>query len=153
MLRQDYILRMAEQIGTAMAALIIKADHGKGPEAVDECRELCRQHVGLDLDFIVRLAPPNLLQLLQQSGQSWSGRAAGLVEILLGHARLAEAALDRQTALPCYVHAYYLLCELTPFVGSDELAGHRAKLASVAVKLSEFGLGQIVQPPSPAIPS
>jgi hypothetical protein len=145
MLRNDYILRMAEQIGTAMAALIVKADHGKGPEALDECRELCRQHVGLDLDFIVRLAPPNLLQLLQQGGQSWSGRAAGLVEILLGHARLAEACLDRQTALPCYVHAYYLLRELTPLVSGSEALTHQAKLDSAAATLTALGLGQLTQ--------
>ncbi len=147
MLRQDYILRMAEQIGTAMAALIVKADHGKGPEAVDECRELCRQHVGLELDFIVRLAPPNLLQLLQQAGQSWSGRAAGLVEILLGHARLAEAMLDPQTALPCYVHAYCLLRELTPLVGSDAATDHATRLAGVTEKLARLGFGQPTQSP------
>ncbi len=145
MLRNDYILRLAEQIGTAMAALIVKADHGKGPEALDECRELCRQHVGLDLDFIVRLAPPNLLQLLQQGGNTWSGRAAGLVQILLGHARLAEATLDRQTALPCYVHAYFLLRELTPWIGPGESAGHHDLLNKTGAKLTELGLGGLVQ--------
>jgi hypothetical protein len=145
MLRNDYILRLAEQIGTAMAALIVKADHGKGPEALDECRELCRQHVGLDLDFIVRLAPPNLLQLLQQGGNTWSSRAAGLVQILLGHARLAEATLDRQTALPCYVHAYFLLRELTPWVVPGESAGHHDLLNKTGAKLTELGLGGLVQ--------
>ena len=143
MFRNDYILRLAEQIGTAMAALIVKADHGKGPEALDECRELCRQHVGLDLDFIVRLAPPNLLQLLQQGGNTWSGRAAGLVQILLGHARLAEATLDRQTALPCYVHAYFLLRELTPFVEASEFAAHEERIQVIATKLEQFGLSNL----------
>jgi hypothetical protein len=95
------------------------------------------------LDFIVRLAPPNLLQLLQQGGNTWSSRAAGLVQILLGHARLAEATLDRQTALPCYVHAYFLLRELTPFVEASGSAAHEERINVIAVKLEQFGLGNL----------
>ncbi len=147
MLRNDYILRMAEQVGSAMAALIVKADDGRGPEAINDCRELCRQHVGLDLDFIVRLAPPNLLQLLRQGGQSWSGRAAGLVQILLGHAHLAESMLDRQTALPCYVHAAWLLSELTPFVSPAELPAHQSRLVEIQAKLDTLGVGHLARPP------
>lgn len=153
MFRQDYILRMAEEIGTAISALIVRATKGDSLQATQECRELCRQQVGLDLDFIVRLAPPNLLQLLQQGGQGWSGKAAGLVEILQGHGRLAESAGDRQTALPCYVHAFYLLRELAPFINADEAALHRERLNQITQKLEEFGLGGLVHGTPATAPS
>jgi hypothetical protein len=43
------------------------------------------------------------------------------------------------------VHAYFLLRELTPLVGSEESAGHYDLLNQTGAKLTALGLGGLVQ--------
>lgn len=149
MIRQDYLLRLAEQIGAALAALLVNARH-QGPSPVlEECRALCRQHVGLELDLIVRLAPPNLLSLLQQGGNAWSGKAAVLVEILTAQGQLAESVQDPQTALPCYVHARHLLLALAPLASPVDQAELQGKLELLTRRLQHLGLNLMVPNPAP----
>ena len=144
MLRNDYILRLADQIAAAFTELLLEGKPGWLAEATQSCHELCRQHVGLELDTVLRLAPEGLRQLLRQAGAAGIAKSAVLAEVLLVHAQLAGQRGDRAVLVASHVHAFHLLREMTPWVDASALGAHERKLETAADQLRELGLESYV---------
>jgi hypothetical protein len=144
MLRDDYMLRLAEQVGSAIAAGLAEGGPGTTSGMSDDLAALCRQHVGIDLTIVLGLSPDGLRDVLAQSGPASVPKSAALAEILLAQGRLAELRGDRSVVVPCHVHAFHLLRTCGPAVRAADIAVHEAKITATADRLRELGLSAYV---------
>jgi len=140
MLRDDYMLRLAEQVGTALAAGLADGGPGTTTGMSDDLATLCRQHVGIDLTIVLGLSPDGLREVLAQSGPASVPKSAALAEILLAQGRLAELRGDRSVVVPCHVHAFHLLRTGGPSVRAADVGVHEAKITATPDRLRELGL-------------
>ena len=144
MLRDDYMLRLAEQVGSAIAAGLAEDGRGTATGMSDDLATLCRQHVGIDLTIVLGLSPDGLREVLAQSGPSSVPKSAALAEILLAQGRMAEHRGDRAVVVPCHVHAFHLLRTCGPAVRTVDIGVHEAKITATADRLRELGLSAYV---------
>ena len=144
MLRDDYMLRLAEQVGSAIAAGLAEGGPGTTTGMSDDLATLCRQHVGIDLTIVLGLSPDGLREVLAQSGPASVPKSAALAEILLAQGRLAELRGDRAVVVPCHVHAFHLLRTCGPAVRAADIDVHEAKITATADRLRELGLSAYV---------
>ncbi len=140
MLRDDHMLRLAEQVGSALAAGLAEGGPRTTTGRSDDLATLCRQHVGIDLTIVLGLSPDGLREVLAQSGPASVPKSAALAEILLAQGRLAELRGDRSVVVPCHVHAFHLLRTCGP----ADLGVHEAKITATADRLRELGLSAYV---------
>ena len=144
MLRDDHMLRLAEQVGSAIAAGLAEGGPRTTTGRSDDLATLCRQHVGIDLTIVLGLSPDGLREVLAQSGPASVPKSAALAEILLAQGRLAELRGDRAVVVPCHVHAFHLLRTCGPSVRAADIGVHEAKIAATADRLRELGLSAYV---------
>ncbi len=144
MLRDDHMLRLAEQVGSAIAAGLAEGRPGTTAGMVDDLATLCRQHVGIDLIIVLGLSPDGLREVLAQSGPASVPKSAALAEILLAKGRLAGLHGDRAVVVPCHVHAFHLLRTYAPAVRAADIGVHEAKITATADRLRELGLSAYV---------
>ena len=144
MLRDDYMLRLAEQVGSAIAAGLAEGGPGPTTGASDDLAALCRRHVGIDLAIVLGLSSAGLREVLGQSGPASVPKSAALAEILLAQGRLAEARGDRAVVVPCHVHPFHLLRTCGPAVRAADAAAHEAKVTATVDRLRELGLSSYV---------
>ncbi len=144
MLRDDHMLRLAEQVGSAIAAGLAEGGPRTTTGMSDDLATLCRQHVGIDLTIVLGLSPDGLREVLAQSGPASVPKSAALAEILLAQGRLAELRGDRAVVVPCHVHAFHLLRTCGSSVRAADIGVHEAKIAATADRLRELGLSAYV---------
>ena len=134
------MLRLAEQVGSAIAAGLAEGGPRTTTGRSDDLATLCRQHVGIDLTIVLGLSPDGLREVLAQSGPASVPKSAALAEILLAQGRLAELRGDRAVVVPCHVHAFHLLRTCGPAVRAADIGVHEAKITATADRLRELGL-------------
>ena len=80
---QDYMIRLVEQVGRMLAAMIAHQKAGRDAEAGLQIEASCRQSSGLPMEAVRRSSPEALWELVQQGGGLRYPRAVMLAEWLL----------------------------------------------------------------------
>ena len=132
---QDYIMRLVEQVGRMLAAIIAHKKAGRNEEAALEVESTCLQTVGLTLDMVHRSSPEALWSLLEQGGGMRYARAVMLAELLIQDAELCIGAKRPADALRSRLQAFCLLAESIDTLSEEEAAVYRPKLAALAAAL------------------
>ncbi|MBI5687208.1 MAG: hypothetical protein HZC54_19215 [Verrucomicrobia bacterium] len=132
---QDYIMRLVEQIGRMLAAIIAHRKAGRDAEAALEIEANCRQAIGLPLEIVRRSSPEALWELLQQGGGLRYPRAVMLAELLLQDAELSKSANRPADTICSQLQAFCLLTESIGVLSHDEAAFYRPRLEALANEL------------------
>ena len=142
---EDYIMRLIQQVGAMLAAIIAKRGDGKPAEARQDLDSTCLQTIGLPLATLKRYSPDALARQLEQSGANRYARSIMLAELFIQDAELlSENGNDEQGALASYLHAFCLIFDSFPLLATDEQAIYRPKLEMLAAKLEHL-------PPNPFV--
>jgi len=141
---EDYIMRLIQQIGAMLAAIIAKRGDGKPAEARQELDSTCLQILGLPLATLKRCTPDDLARQLEQSGANRYGRSIMLAELFIQDAELLSENGDAQGSLASYLHAFCLVFDSLPLLATDEQTVYRPKLEMLAAKLEHL-------PPNPFV--
>ncbi len=135
---QDYIMRMIEQIGRMLAAIIAHRKAGRNADAALEIEASCLQSVGLPIDLVRRSSPEALWELLEQGGGLRYSRAVMLAELLLQDAELSNAAGRPGDAIRCKLQAFCLLADSVDVLSHEDTAIYRPRLEALAGELEAF---------------
>ena len=135
-MQTDYMMRMIEQAGSVIAALVFKQRGAELAEASENIESTCLNTIGLTLDAVKRMSPKGLSDHLAMSGANRISRSVLLAELLLRDAESSDKAGQLKRALACRVHAFLLLRDSMKFLSADEQAIYRPKLATLAATLS-----------------
>ena len=132
---EDYIMRLIQQIGTMVAAIVARIQKGEVEEARQDLTALCQQSTGLTIDTVKGLSPDALAAQLETGGALRWPRSIMLAELLLQDAAIHEAKGQPRKAWPDYVHAFCLLFDSIGFLTREELDVYRPKLDRLAKML------------------
>ncbi|RLE24506.1 MAG: hypothetical protein DRJ65_09720 [Acidobacteria bacterium] len=122
MLRQDYILRMIQQLAQAVARLTAKA-RTEEPAAVHaELHDALKDLTGLDFDVLDSLPLAAVLQVLEADNDPNPARILAIAECSFIRARLADAADQVDIALRARVMALTLYLETFTLFRHEALA-------------------------------
>jgi hypothetical protein len=138
--RNDYIMRLIQQLGAALGQIIWR----KGREEYDEAEAIISRTalslLGVDMTLLRRLSDEGIISLLRRPDTADIGPFLVAAELLaqqgdVDEARgLEDAGYDcRQKALSLYLEA----CLAAPEVRDDEYAG---KIDALTAALSEYPL-------------
>jgi hypothetical protein len=141
---EDYIMRLIQQIGALLAAILAKRGDGRPVEARQELDSTCLQTLGLPLATLKRYTPEALAKQLEQSGGNRYVRSIMLAELLIQDAELLAENGEPRDALASYLHSFCLIFDSYPFLTTDEQAIYRPKLEMLAAKLEHL-------PPNPYV--
>lgn len=141
---QDYIMRLIQQIGAMLSAIVAKRRSGHIAEAKQDIATTCLQNVGLTLNTVKHMPPDALAQHFLSFGGNRYPRAVMLAELLMQDAEIHEAQGETQEALISFLHAFCLLADSVDVLSFEEQAIYRPKLAALAKKLEHL-------PPNPYI--
>lgn len=133
---QDYIMRLVEQIGRMLSAILAHQKAGRDQEAALEIEATCLQTTGLPFDLVQRSSPEALWDLLSQSGAARYTRAIMLAELLLQDAILCKKNGRPAEALRSQLQAFCLLADSPPVLSPDEAALYRPKVDALAAELA-----------------
>jgi hypothetical protein len=139
---EDYIMRLIQQIGAMLAAIIAKRGDGRPAEARQDLDSTCLQTLGLPLATLKRFTPEALARQLEQSGANRYVRSIMLAELLIQDAELLSENGEAREALASYLHSFCLIFDSFSFLSTEEQAIYRPKLEMLAAKLEHL-------PPNP----
>lgn len=142
---EDYIMRLIQQVGAMLAAIIAKRGDSRPAEARQDLDSTCLQTIGLPLGTLKRYSPDGLARQLEQSGANRYARSIMLAELFIQDAELlSEKGNDEQGALASWLHAFCLVFDSFPLLSADEQEAYRPKLEMLAAKLEHL-------PPNPYV--
>lgn len=97
--RQDYLLRLIEQFGRALAGLLDRIPNRTPEDAgvVEAELDALAREAGMDLSLALRLTPETLGMMVAPGGTADPGRCWLLAELL--YLRALQAERERNTAL------------------------------------------------------
>jgi hypothetical protein len=132
--RQDYILRIIEQMGQMLARLLdqILNRPGEDLSGVEADLNGAAHRVGLDLQLARRLAPDTLHMMVSPAGVLDPSRCWVLAELLYLHGLQAERTGDTAAAHESFIRSLYLYELVEPdWKPVVELPGAAARVAEL----------------------
>lgn len=132
---EDYLLRIARQIGQLLAALVGKRKAGQTAEAQQELERLCLEGVGLPWRTVRTSSPEALLEHLRGAGALRHHRAILLAELLLEEAELADLESRVTDAIRARLQAFCLISDVLDMLSVDDLRVYEEKLERLAAQL------------------
>jgi hypothetical protein len=133
---EDYLLRLARQVGQLFSSLIAKRKEGRLEEAQAEIERLCLEHVGLPWRTIRGSSPEGLLEHVRNAGALRHHRAVILGELLIEEAELAVVEGRAQDAIRARLQAFCLISDVLDMLSVDDLLHYREKLEGLAGQLA-----------------
>ena len=111
MLRKDYIMRLIEQLGVAMARIISLKQNNQAHEALKEIEQACEKYLGLDPRVIEAASGEALLGLMSMGGKFDPRRAVLLGELLKEEGELYEMESMAERSYWAYTRSLWLFLE------------------------------------------
>jgi hypothetical protein len=111
MLRKDYIMRLIEQLGVAMARIIALKNNNQAHEALKEIEQACEKYLGLDPRVIEAASGEALLGLMSMGGKFDPRRAVLLGELLKEEGELYEMESMAERSYWGYTRSLWLFLE------------------------------------------
>src|SRR5215467_3213306 len=111
MLRKDYIMRLIEQLGVAVARIIALKNNNQAHEALKEIEQACEKYLGLDPRVIGAASGEALLTLMSMGGKFDPKRAVLLGELLKEEGELYEMESMAERSYWAYTRSLWLFLE------------------------------------------
>lgn len=119
MYQQDYILRLIEQVGAVLRAMLVAMREQRPEEALHASREALRSVTGLPDALAESLTAEGLLALLSAGGTLETRRTLLVAEVLIRRAEAFDLAGDE-----------------------DRAAGERRKSLALLIAVRDAGVGE-----------
>jgi hypothetical protein len=132
---EDYLLRLARQVGQLMASLLGLRKEGRQAEAQQELERLCLDAIGLPWKTVRQSSPEALLEHLSGAGALRHQRAIFLAELLLQEAEIAELDGRVTDVVRARLQAFCLISDVMDMLSNEDLAVYREKLEHLAAQL------------------
>lgn len=140
MLKQDYILRMIEQLAQVLGRVMARV-RTEDPTVVHrEVEEALKELTGLDFDVLDSLPLPAVLSILQSHSEPNPARILAIAECSFVRAQLADATDDAGTALRARITALTLYMEALALFHHEALAPAVQRTDSLIHELESFDL-------------
>lgn len=140
MIRQDYILRMIQQLAQAVARLTAKVRTEETAVVHAELHEALKDLTGLDFDVLDSLPLAAVLQVLEADNEPNPARILAIAECSFLRARLADAADQNETALRARVMALTLYLETFNLFRHEALAEAENRAEHLLIDLETVDL-------------
>jgi hypothetical protein len=142
MIQRDYILRLIDQLGALLRALLGSEDHVKKPEEPNSdaaqldvaLEKSCQDAMGLSFRTIREMPPDELMELLRSGGATWVSRCFFVGRLFEFDAEIAARLDERERAEDSLQRSlyFYSLLRANPEVPDEyhleERFSHTVKL-------------------------
>lgn len=140
MLKQDYILRMIEQLAQVFGRLMGRI-RSEDPTVIHrEIEEALKDLTGLDFDVLDSLPLPAVLSVLQSHSEPNPARVLAIADCSFLRSRLADAAGQANTALRTRIMALTLYLEALALFRHEALAPAIQRTEKLIDDLQAFDL-------------
>lgn len=140
MLKQDYILRMIEQVGKAFARLMARARTEEPAVVHQELEETLKDMTGLSFDVLDSLPLPTVLTILDSHSDPDPARLLAIAECSFVRARLADGDQQAATAHRARVTALTLYLEALTLFRHEAVAEAEGRAEELMTILEGFDL-------------
>jgi tetratricopeptide (TPR) repeat protein len=140
MLRDDYIMRIIEQLGQALARVLKLGNLGQFQQALEELDQACHQFFGLDMQLLNDLDQDYLLTMMTTDGILDTDKALIAAEILNVEGDLYTQTHQPYEAARRHLKAVYLLASAFETDSGAALPGRAPLLQPLLDKLSAYQL-------------
>jgi len=140
MIRNDYIMKMIQQLVKALAVILKLKESGRHDDAMREIDGAMQRICGLNSQLVNGLSEASLVATLKGGITIDHGKALVLAELLTQEGDVCEARGDEDAAYARYYKALYLYLEV--FAGEDEfrLADETPKVDALVARLEDYVL-------------
>lgn len=117
MIRQDYILRLIEELGALLRAAlgrpanaesIESISHEQGDELANLLEKRSQEAVGLSFEFLRKAHPEQLTQLFRSGGATWTSRCFFVARLFEYDAEISNQCFGVERARKSRLTALYL---------------------------------------------
>jgi tetratricopeptide (TPR) repeat protein len=140
MMRQDYILRMIDELGQAWALVVGRMRAGQYEEALGDLDGAARRHVGLSLRLVGGLSSEQLLRMLRTGSALDRGRCVALAELLRQEAEVLDLQGRPGEATASRLKALDVFFEVHDAYEGPRLAERRDAMEAMIRRLEATGL-------------
>ena len=140
MLRDDYIMRMIEQLGQALAQALKLGNLGQFQQALMSLDQACHQFFGLDMKLLNDLDQDYLLAMMTTDGILDTDKALIAAELLNAEGDLYAEAHQPNEAARRHLKALYLLASAFETDSGATLPGRPPLLQPLQDKLTAYEL-------------
>lgn len=145
MIRNDYIMKMIQQLVKALAVILKLKESGRHDDAMREIDGAMQRLCGLNSQLVNGLSEESLVSTLRGGATIDHGKALVLAELLTQEGDVYDTRGDENAAFARYYKALYLYLEV--FAGEDEfrLPDQTPKVDALVARLEDYVL------PTPAM--
>ncbi len=143
--KNDYIMRLIEQLGLAWAEIVSFKRRGKYDEAEALVSRTAQKLLGLDMTLLRSLTDEGIAGLLRRPDPSEVGQLFAAAELLREQGDIDERREGADFAYDCYHKALYLYLECylnAPEAWTDDLT---AKVAFLLDRLRPYALSTAIE--------
>lgn len=142
MLKQDYILRLIEQVGKAFARLMDRAKTEKPAVVHQELDDALKDLTGLSFEVLDSLPLPSILTILDSHADPDPARLLAIAECSFVRAQLADETGQANTAFRARVTSLTLYLEALALFRHEAVAGAEKRAESLLLDLESVELPQ-----------
>lgn len=141
-MREDYVMRLAAQLGKALAHILGLSKRQRYPAALAAIDEALAQLLGLSLDSVMELSAGQLFAFLTLGGTAPEARAkVSFLAALLREAGAIHAAQERpDVSYACYLKALHLLLEMRLHDDEVRLPEYAPTVEGLVAQLNAYAL-------------
>lgn len=140
MIKQDFLMRIVEQLALALGHVLQLRAKGFHEEALQATDDALQKLVGLDFKFVNMLALKDLLALLKPGIDLDVTRALVIAELFKERGDLWEIQNQEDLAFAAHAKALTLYLEIFTGPGQIDLPAQREKTEALVENLEEFEL-------------
>jgi tetratricopeptide (TPR) repeat protein len=140
MIRQDFILRLIEQLAHVLARILALRRAGRHEEALEATDEALQKFVGLDARFIEALSLKDLLSLMKPGIDLDITRCLVVADLLKERSQIYDDQGDAQASFEAQVKALTLFLEIFTSPGAVDLPDRATKTEELIAALEEYEL-------------
>jgi hypothetical protein len=139
-IKQDYILRLIEQLAQFLARILKLHERGEYDAAMSAIEDALRKLVGLDLRLVEALELEDLVALLKPGIDLDVSRCIVVADLLKARGDVRHALGDEAAATDSYVRSLTLFLEVFSGPGSIDLPEHQARAEWILGRLADAEL-------------
>jgi tetratricopeptide (TPR) repeat protein len=145
MFQRDYIMRMIEQLGIALARILKLKEAGKFDEAEIEISKTGKMFFGIDMNFIHNFSEEGIIELLKQSDSLDASKCIVLAELLKEEGEIYEIQKGLDKSYHSYLKSLRLYLEGLTLNAQYRTNEYSSKIAFLKNKLSTYELPVPIQ--------
>jgi hypothetical protein len=136
-IKQDYILRLIEQLAQFLARILKLHERGEYDAAMDAIGDALKKLVGLDLRVIEALSLEDLVKLLKPGIDLDVSRAIIVADLLKARGDVRHSLGDPDGGTESYVRSLTLFLEVFTAPGSIELPDQTTRMEWLITRLAD----------------